>query len=327
MEQNDGFLRSVTLAAYGGGLEPAEVAALPAGCHNVAGLVIEIKDSGDRKEISGLPVLYSEERIRGFLPPQLQTTGIFVFPVCDSTNARLLSGAPWNEDRCGGGAPPAGPLAVAELQSAGRGRWGRRWCSPPFVGAWFSLWVPQELIEGALLQAVAAAGVLRALQKWCGAELKLLWPNDITVEGRKLGGILIEQGRGGFAAGIGINVSGDPNSYGISKAPRPPGALREVAEAVPDRNELIAACFSAIVEFLKPERRREALDLWKSAQVISGGRVRLLTGGGVRVGKVAELDPRLGLRLEGEARWLVPQEVIRVGQASSERSKRGESRR
>src|SRR5918994_7602341 len=103
-------------------------------------------------------------------------------------------------------------LLAAEEQTAGRGRRGRRWHSAPGAGLTFSLGrrirrPARELAALSLVAGVAAARALRALGVRPAA---LKWPNDLVVDGAKLGGILVETRNGGHAAiGVGINCRRD----------------------------------------------------------------------------------------------------------------------
>jgi BirA family transcriptional regulator, biotin operon repressor / biotin---[acetyl-CoA-carboxylase] ligase len=103
-------------------------------------------------------------------------------------------------------------LIAAEEQTAGRGRRGRRWHSAPRAGVTFSLGrrVRRPVRELAALSLVAGVAATRALHALgvCAARLK--WPNDLVVDGAKLGGILVETRNGGHAAiGVGINCRRD----------------------------------------------------------------------------------------------------------------------
>jgi len=124
----------------------------------------------------------------------------------DSTNDRLHAASP----------PPHGVarVAFAELQTAGRGRRGRRWIAPFGSGLTFSIaWTfaetPADLSALGLALGVAIAKTLRGL----GAQrLALKWPNDLLHDGRKLGGLLMQlrQEAGGAAtvvAGLGLNLT------------------------------------------------------------------------------------------------------------------------
>jgi BirA family biotin operon repressor/biotin-[acetyl-CoA-carboxylase] ligase len=123
----------------------------------------------------------------------------------DSTNEHLHAAPP--------PLPGVARVAFAELQSAGRGRRGRRWIAPFGSGLTFSIaWTfaetPADLPALGLALGVAIAKVLRGL----GAQsVTLKWPNDLLHDGRKLGGLLtqLRQEAGGAAtvvAGLGLNL-------------------------------------------------------------------------------------------------------------------------
>ena len=112
----------------------------------------------------------------------------------DSTNrvARELAGR----------GAPHGTLVTADRQTAGRGRQGRTWSTPPGTALLCS-WVIRE--PGPLLSL--AAGV--AVSELAGERALLKWPNDVLIDGRKVSGILVEgrpQERWAVL-GIGINVA------------------------------------------------------------------------------------------------------------------------
>ena len=113
-------------------------------------------------------------------------------------------------------------MAVAEHQSAGRGRLGRRWEAPRGANLLFSILLrPTFEIDafylcGAVV-GLAALSVCRRVGVHAGLGLK--WPNDIVVDGRKLAGVLVEVAAGGKGAsgdaavvvvGLGLNVQWPP---------------------------------------------------------------------------------------------------------------------
>lgn len=122
----------------------------------------------------------------------------------DSTNSRLLQEP----------APEAGArVLLAERQTAGRGRRGRAWVSP--LAAHVYLSVLRQYCGGLSrlggLSLVAGVASAEALHAAGFGDVRLKWPNDLVVEGHKLGGILVEGGgeHGGPAravVGLGINV-------------------------------------------------------------------------------------------------------------------------
>ena len=112
----------------------------------------------------------------------------------------------------GGDGAPAGTLVVADEQTAGRGRAGRQWLSPPGAGLWITLL--ERPVDPAAVEVLSLRAGLRAaavLDRWAESPVRLKWPNDLYVGARKLGGILIEarwrDGRIDWAAvGVGVNV-------------------------------------------------------------------------------------------------------------------------
>ena len=118
-----------------------------------------------------------------------------------SSNADLLAAA--------GAGLAEGTVLVAEAQTAGRGRLGRRWASPPGAGLTFSVLlrpvgVPAALLGWLpLLAGVAAAASVRAV---AAVDASLKWPNDVLAREQKLGGILAERTGTAVVIGIGINV-------------------------------------------------------------------------------------------------------------------------
>jgi BirA family transcriptional regulator, biotin operon repressor / biotin---[acetyl-CoA-carboxylase] ligase len=102
-------------------------------------------------------------------------------------------------------------VVVAEEQTKGKGR-GRRGWSSGKGGLYFSFSVRMENIEGAsLLSLVAALAGQNGMRKICGVYVTLKWPNDIMLEGKKIGGILAEsfsyEGGRLVVVGIGINTN------------------------------------------------------------------------------------------------------------------------
>lgn len=118
-----------------------------------------------------------------------------------SSNADLLAAA--------GAGAAEGTVLVAEAQTAGRGRLGRRWASPPRAGLTFSVLLRPDGVPAGLLgwlpllAGVAAAASVRAV---AAVDATLKWPNDVLVGERKLGGILAERAGTAVVVGIGVNV-------------------------------------------------------------------------------------------------------------------------
>lgn len=110
------------------------------------------------------------------------------------------------------GGAAAGTLVLAEVQTAGRGRGGKRWISEPCAGVWASLIErPRDASGIEVLSLRVGLALARVLTRWADTHIQLKWPNDLFVGGRKLAGVLIEarwrdQRPDWVAIGIGINL-------------------------------------------------------------------------------------------------------------------------
>lgn len=105
---------------------------------------------------------------------------------------------------------PAFGSVLTLKQWAGRGRLGRTWHSP--LGNIYAAWhlpMPDEAWNK-ILSLVAGYIILKGLNQW-GIQAQLKWPNDLVVDGRKIGGILIEEKNNALMAGIGINLISSPS--------------------------------------------------------------------------------------------------------------------
>lgn len=236
------------------------------------------------------------ERITGLLPvaARSRARSIETAWTVDSTNSVLLARPN----------PPFGicDIFLAEYQTAGRGRRGRPWVAPPGGSICLSLsWtfreVPQEL--GALGLAIGVCE-LRMLKEF-GLEPALKWPNDILIEGKKLGGILIEvraesDGPACVIIGIGVNValgadllqSIAGNAGGATPIDLMTAGLRQ-----PSRNALAAALISQVIPALvafEKEGLRPFVEEWRAADALRGRQVDVHTVEGVGRGLARGID-------------------------------------
>jgi BirA family biotin operon repressor/biotin-[acetyl-CoA-carboxylase] ligase len=190
-----------------------------------------------------------------------------------STNTELLSRPN----------PPNGSSEVmlAEYQTAGRGRRGRAWLAPPGGAICLSLsWtfrdVPADL--GALGLVIGVCE-LRALRELGVSGAKLKWPNDVLVDERKLGGILLElrAESGGPACvviGIGLNVAlGAPLLAKIAETGIAATDLVTAGLADPSRNvvagALVDSCIRGLLEFER-DGLRPFVENWRDADALEG---------------------------------------------------------
>jgi BirA family transcriptional regulator, biotin operon repressor / biotin---[acetyl-CoA-carboxylase] ligase len=173
--------------------------------------------------VPSLPATWSDARLA-----DTRFADVRWFELVDSTNRYLLE--------CAARAEPEGVVAVADEQSAGRGRLGRSWVAPPGAALLVSVLLrPNVPIERLHLVTLAAA--LAATDALPDVAARVKWPNDVVVDDRKLAGVLAEaDGAGAVVVGMGLNLRDDWF----------PPDLRETAAACGgDRAEVLVAWLRA----------------------------------------------------------------------------------
>ena len=252
---------------------------------------------------AGAMELLDEQRILDGLPMAVraQLRSFTLLRLVDSTNRFLL------EDDS---APDSGVhVCLAESQTAGRGRRGRSWVSPFGANLYLSVlrgfFLPPESLQGlSLAVGVAAAQALQSL----GVEgLALKWPNDIQLQGRKLGGVLLEMsgasaGPWRVVAGIGINVAMPAaDGAGIDQAWTDLAAHN----VRPDRNRLAAQLLAHVItageRFAQHGFEAFRLD-WERLDAARDREVAVQDGAQLRRGTARGVDSSGALMLEIDGR-------------------------
>ena len=207
--------------------------------------------------------------------------------------------------------PPNGACDVflAEYQTAGRGRRGRTWVAPPggaicLSVSWTFREVPADL--GALSLVIGVCS-LRALESLGVTAARLKWPNDLLVEDRKLGGILIElraesAGPACVVIGVGLNVSlGAPLLQSIAETGVAATDLVTSGLAEPSRNEIAASLITNYVRGLL-EFEKEGLkpfnEEWKRVDALRGRPVTVQGMDGTTKGLARGIDLHGALLVE-----------------------------
>ncbi len=137
---------------------------------------------------------------------------------------------------------PEGATAVADYQSAGRGRLGRIWLAPPGRAILCSVLLRPTvaIARWPELSLVAGEAVAAALREETGLAAELSHPNDVLVGGRKLVGVLPEASAGRVVLGIGVNVNQTTDELPPDAA-KPPTSLRVELGRELERAPLLAA--------------------------------------------------------------------------------------
>jgi BirA family biotin operon repressor/biotin-[acetyl-CoA-carboxylase] ligase len=255
---------------------------------------------------------------RGLRRGLAEKVNLYVFDTTDSTNAevtRRRTLAPVSATDHG-----EVTVCVADTQTAGRGRRGRVWRSPPGENLYMSLGLTVDggfpALEGFSL--VIGSAVADALERLGVPQVGLKWPNDILHDGRKLAGILIElqgeiEGSAQVIAGIGLNV----NMREAPDVDQPWASLSQVVpETVWRRNNLTAELLNSILaatEEFATQGFRRFKQAWQQRDVFfdrdltalqadlqglgrgidDGGNYRIETGNGIETVKAGEISLRI----------------------------------
>ena len=195
---------------------------------------------------------------------------------------------------------PDGTVIVADAQRVGRGRLGRRWNSPARKNLYLSILLTRGLTRTIVmaLPFLAAIAVREAILETTGCSVVIKWPNDLIVNRRKVGGVLVETRMTGSTPvvaviGIGINVNW---SRRVMPAP-----LRLMATSLQSetgrrvsRPRLLVALLNRIDQRLDALERGGAeslVDEWGRHCVTLGQRVAVDTSAGLFTGVAETVDP------------------------------------
>ena len=216
------------------------------------------------------------------------------FDEVDSTNTYVREQARFGA--------PEGLVAVADHQTEGRGRLGRRWESPPGANLLASVLLRPNIdpADLHLCTTVVALAAMDACRVVAGVGTLLKWPNDLLVDGAKVAGILAEAEFAGadlaaVVVGIGINVGwpGPPEAGGTS--------LEAAAGSPVDRRVLLHALLAALGQ------HRSQLDFSAGRRALAEeGRRRCATlGQHVRVTLEAEVITGRAVAVDDSGRLVV----------------------
>lgn len=200
-----------------------------------------------------------------------------------------------------------GEVVIAEAQTAGRGRRGRSWASPPRRNLYFSVVLRPDLppVRAPEMTLVASVALCDALRQ-AGVQAGIKWPNDLLASGRKIAGILTELAADPdrvqwIVVGIGINVNARAEDFPEELRGEATSVLIERGQAAP-RALLAAACFTALEDWV--DRHAEegfgvVRDAWKERSVTLGREVSVRADGREVVGLAEDLDETGALVVRG----------------------------
>jgi BirA family biotin operon repressor/biotin-[acetyl-CoA-carboxylase] ligase len=214
-----------------------------------------------------------------------------------------------------------GALAIADEQTAGRGRLGRRWVAPPGACVLVSRGVVAEAAAPlspdrlAMAAAVAVAAAVEAVTAPSPIPVGIKWPNDLLIDGRKLAGILVEAmtvthpRHGPLRAaiiGVGVNVN-----LSLDQLLNAPAELRQRVTSLAmlgrpvDRLLVLAEIVRQLDAWLGECDLPRLLQAWRRRSVTLGRRIVVTHNGDTLAGQVIDVDLAAGLILRTDAGQVV----------------------
>jgi BirA family biotin operon repressor/biotin-[acetyl-CoA-carboxylase] ligase len=198
---------------------------------------------------------------------------------------------------------PAGAVVVADAQTRGRGRLGRRWHSPPGASLYFSVVLrpplpPHRVPPLTLAAGVAVAEALTALD----ITPQLKWPNDVLLDGKKVAGILTEMSSDldrvhHVVVGIGVNLNTRDFPEELAAIATSAALVRGLPVVRADFAAALCARLEHWVDRFVAEGASVVATAWKQHARIFGRRVRVTAGRDVIEGVAEDLDDDGALRL------------------------------
>jgi BirA family biotin operon repressor/biotin-[acetyl-CoA-carboxylase] ligase len=248
------------------------------------------------------------------LPTRQLGRRVLVFDALDSTNNRAseLAGDRAND----------GIAILADSQTAGRGQHGRTWTARPGSSVLLSLLIfpPPVLQRPAVLTAWAAVSVCETVHRFTGTSAQIKWPNDVLVDGKKICGILIEQGRG-TVVGIGLNVQQSADEFAAAGLPFATSLCEHSAVAL-DTKDVARTLIANLDEvyYQCQSGHLAALEArWKHGVGLLDGEVRVECHQGALVGRLREMTfEKLSIECrDGARQQLPPEQVLHLYPAES----------
>ncbi len=244
--------------------------------------------------LGGTSPLLSTEIAEG-LRTQVIGSRLVTLGVVPSTND-----VAWQEALAGA---PEGAVVLAEMQSAGRGRMGRSWLAPCGAGILASVVLRPTLDPNRsnLLTVMSAVAVAQALRDQMRLQARIRWPNDITIKGRKVAGILVESRSlptgGAFVLGIGLNVNMRQKDFPADLDQEATSLLMETG-VVQDRAEILRWLLRSLERWYRDLRYGDFGRIarrWRELSSTLGQRVLMIENGREYKGRVLDLSMEDGL--------------------------------
>jgi BirA family biotin operon repressor/biotin-[acetyl-CoA-carboxylase] ligase len=207
---------------------------------------------------------------------------------------------------------PEGTVVLAREQTRGRGRGGRKWHSPPDSGIWATCILRPRVAPDRLpiLPMAVSVAIARAIERLTGREVAIKWPNDIYMQGKKLGGVLCETDTGPaphtsfVLAGFGINLR-EPEEGFDAEIAGSATSLEAATGAGFTKEQVLAAILRAVQEIycrFQKDGGTQVVAEARRRDMLRGDFVRLRAGTGTVEGRAAGIGEGGGILVEVEGK-------------------------
>ncbi|UCH54043.1 MAG: biotin--[acetyl-CoA-carboxylase] ligase [Pseudomonadota bacterium] len=254
---------------------------------SAAGLEIEsVSGRGYRMAIAAHP-LERRTILKALVGVGISDLDVEILEEIDSTSRYLMQNK-----------KTAPRVCLAEAQPQGRGRRGRAWITTPYHNLMLSMsWqFAAGPAAAAGLSLAAGVALARALETYGVRSLGLKWPNDILVDGRKLGGVLVDlqgEANGPTRVVVGIGVNGYLGARAAARIDQPWIDLYRIMNSAVDRNRLAALVVAELYRMFEDFSARGLAPFrrdWERRHLYQEQRVRLDTGETSVVGTAIGVD-------------------------------------
>ena len=269
------------------------------------GYIVESKQKEGYKLTKNSDLLLPWEIVSG-LETKILGQQAYYFDSIDSTQNQALKMANILKNN--------GAIIIAEKQTGGRGRSGRNWISPK-GGIWFSVILhPKFDISNITLFPIASSLALSyAIEKTCEISTELKWPNDLTIKGKKLAGMLVDASFESnkienLVLGVGINFNVNikeieknlkktENYYGISSL----NEHKNKGEAIKLIQSFLLE-LEKIYEELNKNQTKKIIKEWTKRSSTIGKKIEINTNEGKIKGEAIRIDNDGGLMVKEKGR-------------------------
>lgn len=214
------------------------------------GLEFEAVKGKGYRLLGSIELLDQGSILQGIDPIFRERVHLSVLPVVDSTNSELMKSDVVDSEFS---------VLLAEMQTHGRGRRGREWVSPfgknIYLSVRFDLPGGPEVLAG--LSLVVGLSLAKVVSSFTKSDLKLKWPNDVMVDGRKLAGVLVElrgEATTAWSVVLGVGLNYDMEADQCAVIDQPWVSLCESSTV--GRNALVSALLQQLLIDLDEFRQR-----------------------------------------------------------------------